>query len=107
MLRSISDTRAFCLAATAAAIVLLCNVEAHAHDWYPWECCSGQDCAPIPLKESPVERNGGFELIDGRHISYKDLKPSPDGQWHLCEQKWPTATKDRKILCLYAPIGGV
>ncbi len=79
---------------------------ANAHSWYPWECCSENDCAPINVSETPHERDGGFYLTDGRHISYRELKPSPDGKWHLCEQKWPANPAARKILCVYAPIGG-
>ena len=79
---------------------------AEAHSWYPGECCSDNDCAPIPLVESPREEGGGFTLVDGRRVSYRDLKPSPDGRWHLCEQKWPANTRERKILCIYGPIGG-
>lgn len=79
-----------------------------AHEWYPAECCSDTDCAPIALNETPKEEGGGFTLIDGRHVRYRDLRPSPDGRWHLCENKWPAdSVKDRKILCLYAPLGGV
>lgn len=79
---------------------------ATAHSWYPWECCSDYDCAPIPLAETPTERDGGFALQDGRHVVYREIKPSPDGRWHLCEQKHQPLTKDRKILCLWAPVGG-
>lgn len=90
-------------------IMLFMTRDARAHDWYPYECCSGYDCGPIALDKPPLEENGGFTLQDGsgRHVAYKELKMSPDGQWHLCEQKWQTELKDRKILCLYAPIGGV
>ena len=86
---------------------LLPHTVAEAHSWYPWECCSDNDCAPITVSETPLEKDGGYYLIDGRHISYKELKPSPDGKWHLCEQKWPANPAARKILCVYAPIGGV
>lgn len=88
-----------------AALVFYVNAT-RAHEWYPIECCSGYDCAPIPLAEAPREENGGFTLIDGRHVPYKDVKMSPDNQWHLCEQKWPAEVRLRKILCFYAPIGG-
>ncbi len=90
-----------------ALVLFLITNAAHAHSWYPWECCSGYDCAPIPLAQTPREERGGFTLIDGRHISYRDLKLSPDGRWHLCEQKWPANPAERKILCIYAPVGGV
>jgi hypothetical protein len=89
------------LAATAAP------TGSQAHSWYPWECCSENDCAPIVLNETPREEKGGFTLIDGRHISYKEVRPSPDGKWHLCETKAERHPRDRRILCVYAPIGGV
>ncbi len=89
----------------ALAISAGCSA-AEAHSWYPWECCSENDCAPIPLAEAPREEGGGFTLVDGRRISYRELKPSPDGNWHLCEQKWPANARERKILCIYGPVGG-
>jgi hypothetical protein len=88
------------------ALLTASNARAVAHSWYPWECCSDNDCAPIALDETPIERDGGFYLIDGRHISYRDLKPSPDEHWHLCEQKGPIKVSERKIICVYAPHGG-
>lgn len=87
--------------------VLLSATYASAHSFYEYECCSDYDCAP--LEETKIEeKDGGWTLWDGRHVPYRDkrVKPSPDGQFHLCEQKWEPNTADRKILCLYAPIGG-
>lgn len=88
--------------------VLFAAAPAFAHSWYPYECCSGQDCAPIDLQQTPKEEGGGFTLQDGshRHIAYKDVRMSPDGQWHLCESKWQTNLADRKIYCVYGPVGG-
>ena len=88
-------------------LLLLTGGRAAAHEWYPWECCSDNDCAPIPLAETPREENGGYTLIDGRHIPYKEIRNSPDGKWHLCERKWPAHPADREILCTWAPIGGM
>ena len=95
------------LICAALAAMLLLVSSATAHEWYPIECCSDNDCAPIPLLETPREGGGGFTLLDGRFIPYRDLRNSPDAQWHLCEQKWPADNvAARKILCTYAPIGG-
>jgi hypothetical protein len=99
-------------AALAAYVVLMLTVlfmtvPAGAHEWYPYECCSDHDCGPIALEQEPVEEHGGFRLLDGRFMPYREIKNSPDNQWHLCESKWQPEPKDRKILCLYAPIGGV
>jgi hypothetical protein len=77
------------------------------HDFYERECCSDRDCAPLELAEVPREVAGGFQLPDGRHIPYATLRPSPDGRWHLCEVKSPAPKGQRKLLCVYAPIGGV
>jgi hypothetical protein len=107
MLRSATDVLRLSTFALPTVLWLLSTTGARAHSWYPWECCSDNDCAPIALQETPREEKGGFTLIDGRHISYKEVRPSPDGQWHLCEQKWPANVRERKILCVYAPIGGV
>ena len=90
----------------SALAVVVASSPAKAHGWYPWECYSDNDCAPIPLVDVPREEAGGFTLVDGRRISYRDLKPAPDGRWHLCEQKWPANTRERKILCIYGPVGG-
>lgn len=55
---------------------------AHAHDWYPFNCCSGNDCHPIPC-EAIIEK--GKELIYG-NFSFSDtmIKPSQDGSCHVC-----------------------
>lgn len=77
------------------------------HEWYPAICCSDNDCAPIPIVDLPTEMRGGFVLTDGRFVPYKQLQPSPDGKWHLCEMKSELPAAERKILCVFAPIGGV
>lgn len=86
------------------ALGLLVADATRAHEWYPLECCSERDCAPIP---PPKEASGGWVLPDGRRVLYKDAKPSPDGRFHLCESQWQTEKKDRTVLCFFAPIGGV
>lgn len=91
--------------AIIAAALLLVATPALPHEWYPYECCSDQDCAPLAA-DKVQERDGGFVLWDGRRVSYRDVKPSPDGQFHLCEHKWAENTADRKILCFWAPVGG-
>lgn len=86
-----------------------------AHSFYPWECCSGHDCAPIQpttVRETPA----GYVITvaPGSHpmwgkdkpeplivtVPYGKAKPSPDGQWHLC------INSSGQLLCFYAIIGG-
>ena len=59
---------------------------AQAHDWYPFECCGGMDCAPA----MSVETLPNFAL----HVASKHGKviippafprrESKDGQVHVC-----------------------
>jgi hypothetical protein len=71
---------------------------ARAHSWYPYECCAGNDCAPVK-SEFVKEQSGGFVFTihpnshpmakgwpEARQffVPYRDLKASPDGEWHLC-----------------------
>jgi hypothetical protein len=47
-----------------------------AHDWYPAECCSGQDCHPVPCEE-----------IDGnlyRNTIFPSVRQSLDDKCHAC-----------------------
>jgi hypothetical protein len=37
---------AFAAAVSLAAVILL-GTRAHAHDWYPLECCHSIECAPV------------------------------------------------------------
>jgi hypothetical protein len=105
MLRSATDLLRSFTFTLVFAVVVLWTIAAQAHSWYPWECCSDNDCAPVP-REQVNEVTGGWKLPDGRFIPYKQARMSPDGLFHLCEQKWPEKIADRKILCFYAPVGG-
>lgn len=61
-----------------------------AHDWYPKECCSDQDCA---LVDSVVRRDDGSYLVTSRGMSavipadYSKWRKSPDGRIHVCIRK--------------------
>jgi hypothetical protein len=60
------------------------------HDWYPRECCSGDDCAPA---DNVVVRADGSYLVTSRGMSvvipadYNRWRRSPDGQVHVCIRK--------------------
>lgn len=71
-----------------------------AHSWYPWECCSDNDCAPI--KEIVVLENGDLKITitlklkgekgevigsyDTSAVFPKDFeqRTSKDGETHAC-----------------------
>src|SRR6476620_1929989 len=60
---------------------------AHAHDWYPRECCSSRDCSPA---DTVVRHDDGSYLVTARGISlvipwwFRPWRPSPDGRVHVC-----------------------
>jgi hypothetical protein len=59
---------------------------AHAHEWYPLECCGGKDCAAA---DSVIRRGDGSYLVTAHGMSLvipDDYywRPSPDGQVHVC-----------------------
>ena len=64
---------------------------AHAHDWYPLECCSSKDCAPA---DTVVRNDDGSYLVTSRGLSvvipwwFRPWRPSPDGRVHVCVRQF-------------------
>lgn len=76
---------------------------AHAHSWYPHECCNGHDCGPADRVET---------LPDGRmriHVGnlWADTprgfasRPSKDGAAHACIIV--DENGERQVRCLFLP----
>jgi hypothetical protein len=76
--------------------------EAVAHDWYPAWCCNERDCRELieDIGETVSETPQGWLLWDGRIVSRKSAKPSPDHRFHLCEELTTKA-----IICFFVPPG--
>jgi hypothetical protein len=93
--------------AIAAAIsftaAILVGARAHAHDWYPLECCGGYDCGPGSMQtvvgadylDVPDASSRAFisevTITNGLGFSEKAIVPqdfprrdSPDGRLHAC-----------------------
>lgn len=71
-----------------------------AHSWYPYECCSDNDC---DLVTEAVFNPDGSILVTTKHGTMLfppkfPIKGSPDGKMHAC------FTKD-KPLCLFDGAG--
>lgn len=65
------------------ALVLLSSASASAHDWYPQDCCSGEDCRPVPCEEIRQDEFGYY--WKNLHFTWTmDRGPSPDGGCHVC-----------------------
>lgn len=74
------------------------------HDWYAPECCSGQDCAPLPEGASVDSVRGGdaVRLTPGSapvFFPHAKVRPSQDGDYHACVSSTGTP------FCLYVPVG--
>lgn len=94
------------------ALVVLLPGAARAHSFYPWECCHDQDCWPTgvePAREpDPVYTAGGWRLVDGTVVPFRETRVSPDGRFHVCRQGGhsdgalirPATAKP----CLWAPV---
>jgi hypothetical protein len=97
------------IAVLAAAILWI--APAHAHSWYPMECCAGTDCHETDMvRELP---DGGAQVQVGRDtiLVPRSLKrrTSPDQHYHLCYSKWDggtdgtAGTKGTFVYCFFEP----
>ena len=72
--------------ACTALVALVCPLPAAAHDWYPQDCCSGQDC--IRGDQMFIDERGDrIVLVGPRRIwvsKYLSPRPSPDARVHIC-----------------------
>jgi hypothetical protein len=103
----------------AMLVALAWAVRAHQapSGWaYPYECCAGHDCAAV-ASQAVVERRGGWQVTvaPGTHpqvpagrpavsdfVPVERARPSPDGEFHIC-----LSPADLRVLCFFAPPGGV
>lgn len=95
-----------------AVLVELALAPARAHEWYPHECCSGQDCYPTgdgQKEPDPRASPHGWVLHDGTIIPYHEARPSPDGRFHVCRYLGDANAPLIRVgkPCLWVPQGGV
>jgi hypothetical protein len=98
------------VAPALGVLALLCLVPiltkcAHAHDWYPQQCCSGHDCEPIPA-DNIGETEAGWEIdycsntrpgLCIKAFFKRGLeKPSRDGGYHAC-------FNSSRVICFFVP----
>lgn len=58
------------------------------HSWYDHDCCSDQDCKPVPATDV-VEIEGGWKYLPTGAIfrdtpEKKRIRPSQDRNFHVC-----------------------
>ena len=95
--------------------LLLTATAAAAHDWYPVECCSGMDCAPVEKVEIISLQSAGIMgsaplpgsmLITTKHGSVIvpanfPRRESKDNQMHACIR--PSTGGTPRLICLFLP----
>lgn len=95
--------RALLFGGSALVMLGACTLASRAlgHSWYPWECCSDQDCEPIT--GDVEETQSGYVLPDGRTVSYRDplIKVSADARFHWCRN-----VTTGRLICLFVPARG-
>jgi hypothetical protein len=79
--------------------------EARAHEWYPWDCCSGYDCAPV-MRSEPLP--GGALRVTTQQGSVTipagfTRRPSEDDREHVCMR--PDGHGGMRPLCYFVPAG--
>jgi hypothetical protein len=95
--------------------LLLTATAAAAHDWYPIECCSGMDCAPVEKVEIISLQSAGIMgsaplpgsmLITTKHGTVIvpanfPRRESKDNQMHACIR--PSTGGTPRLICLFLP----
>lgn len=88
---------------------LLLTSQARAHDWYPIECCSGMDCAPVDgvrftqpievgtLPQMVVTTKHGTAIIP-KGFPFRDSK---DNRMHVCMR--PKEGGEMRVICVFTP----
>lgn len=71
-----------CIIGFLFAAALFAGGRAFGHDWYPIECCSGEDCRPVACSDI-VETETGLRY-DGVDFAKHAERPSRDSRCHVC-----------------------
>jgi len=84
-------------------LALMIPAPASAHDWYPIECCSGYDCAPVEQAEF---RGGDTLIVTSKHgtgtvPAAMTRRESKDHRMHVCMRK--TWDGEMRVICVFLP----
>lgn len=83
-------------------LLFLTATSASAHDWYPWDCCSGHDCAPVeraevlPNAELLVTSRHGTALVPATFPK----RDSQDNRMHVCMRR---SEAGMQPICIFLP----
>lgn len=96
------------VAIVLAAIAIAAIGRARAHDWYPYNCCSGADCRAIGSDIITTTPEGFFIKESGETLPYNSEKirktpPEGGGLYHRCSRD---GKPEGETICLYIPNWG-
>ena len=103
------------------AALLMVATPAAAHDWYPIECCSSMDCAPVEKVEilsppamasmfsapaQPAPAMPGAMIVTTKHGSVvvpasAQRRESRDHRMHACMR--PADGGTMRLICIFMP----
>jgi hypothetical protein len=66
---------------------MLVNGAATAHSWYPHECCSENDCYPVPCAELVLTPEGDVRWKGVLYFRRRMVRLSLDEQCHVCVEE--------------------
>jgi hypothetical protein len=86
-----------------ALLFLAVAAPAGAHEWYPIECCSGYDCAPV---EQTKISDGAELVVTSKHgtgvVPATMLRrESKDNRMHVCMR--PSSDGQMRVICVFLP----
>lgn len=84
----------------ASLVCLVSVTPGFGHEWYPPNCCSGGDCAPIHDDRVKPDNTGGYIVDNKFKVARNEVKDSQDGRYHAC---FP---KPDELRCFFAPPSG-
>ena len=92
----------------AVALAICAAFPAHGHSWYPRECCSDHDCAPVEnidrfVAEDRSARQFIVTRTHGKAVIRQNIpvRESQDGRMHACMRYDPFG--ELEVICLFAP----
>jgi hypothetical protein len=90
----------------AILFVICFSIEVLAHSWYPWICCSDNDCAPVT---SVIMLEGGkLEVVTKHGIAVVnedfERKESQDSRMHAC-MRYDPSVEQMILICFFVPPG--
>lgn len=89
---------------------ILFSIDARGHEWYPSECCSGMDCAPVESAQftQPIEVGTLPQLVVTTRIGTTIIpknavwRESKDGKMHACIRPYDKNPLTN-FICVFAP----